>query len=410
MVSLDVMNSLESCRVLYIASGGIEEPLIRSQVLNYISSLAESISLMHLVTFERSEVTPFGQGLGAELRSVGMEWTPVFMKSRVPYIGRLNDLQRATQACESIVRSSGITLVHARSFLPGRIGLKLKKRFGVKFLYDMRGFWALEKRAKGSIKTNFGLSIVQRFEDQLFREADYLVSLTEACARHLQADRGFSTPSVVIPTCTDLTRFLASRTRTDPIPMSIVSCGSIGRGYLGREIFRFHKLLQNKVPKCKLRVATRTSDDLVRRAICEAQANVENVVWGPVEPREIPGVVGRADVGISFHAPGKEKIATCPTKIGEYLAKGIPVVSDPFCGDIADLIHDRKIGVIVEDFSDRGLGKAVSDLLALMLETDLALRCRETAEDMFSLEVGVAKYLSVYEQVLSNWTSNRNSS
>ncbi len=36
-------------------------------------------------------------------------------------------------------------LVHCRSYITALVGLWMKKKFGVKVIFDMRGFWADER-------------------------------------------------------------------------------------------------------------------------------------------------------------------------------------------------------------------------------------------------------------------------
>ena len=76
-------------------------------------------------------------------------------------------------------------MVHCRSYIPARVGLALKRRFGVRFLFDMRGFWPDEK-VEGN---NWNLAnplyaavyrYFKRLESRLLRGADHIVSLTEA--------------------------------------------------------------------------------------------------------------------------------------------------------------------------------------------------------------------------------------
>ena len=41
-------------------------------------------------------------------------------------------------------------IVHCRSYISALVGLAMKKQFGTKFIFDMRGFWA-DERIEGGI-------------------------------------------------------------------------------------------------------------------------------------------------------------------------------------------------------------------------------------------------------------------
>ena len=64
------------------------------------------------------------------------------------------------------------------------IGLHMKSKYGLKLLFDMRGFWA-DERIEGNIwnKKNLIFNLIynyfKRKEIKLFSNADYTVSLTE---------------------------------------------------------------------------------------------------------------------------------------------------------------------------------------------------------------------------------------
>ena len=71
-----------------------------------------------------------------------------------------------------------------RSYLPALVGLRMKRRLGVPFVFDMRGFWP-EERVEGGLwdlsnplfRTVFGY--FKRREAEFLNEAGHIVSLTE---------------------------------------------------------------------------------------------------------------------------------------------------------------------------------------------------------------------------------------
>ena len=91
-----------------------------------------------------------------------------------------------------------------------------------------------------------------------------------------------------------------------------------------------------------------------------------------------------------------------PTKVGESLAAGVPVVASAGIGDCDLLLRERRVGVVVEDFSEAGLAKAVDELQALLHDPGLAARCQEVARQELSLSgVGAERYASLYGRLLA---------
>jgi len=104
-------------------------------------------------------------------------------------------------------------MVHCRSYVAAEIGLLFKRKFGAKFLFDMRGFWADEKRDSSWNISNPIFKAIYRYykkkERQYLHAADYIISLTEAGKKEMMQWASYdpSIPIGVIPTCTDMDLF-----------------------------------------------------------------------------------------------------------------------------------------------------------------------------------------------------------
>jgi glycosyltransferase involved in cell wall biosynthesis len=309
------------------------------------------------------------------------------------------DVWRGYRQAGRIVRQHPVDLVHARSFVPGCIGLLLKRRKGIPLLYDMRGFWAAEKFYKGTIRSEWVRDRLQAVEDRLFQGADALVSLTVAGRDQLRS-RGIRPPIEVIPTCVDTRRFLPAAACCNGPSPRLISVGSLGRGYLPDAVLGFFRQARQHWLATELKILTSTPRPLVEAAAAQAGCSMAQIHLDRAAPDEVPGHLQAADVGLCFIQPGDAKIASCPTKLGEYLACGLPVVANAEVGDVEAILREHRVGVVVGEFSDAALREAVSQLAELLQDPDLGARCRRTAEMLFSLEKGVEAYLRVYGEVV----------
>src|SRR5262249_54348157 len=129
---------------------------------------------------------------------------------------------------------------------------------------------------------------------------------------------------------------------------------------------------------------------------------------GKAAPEDLPDVLKRARAGISFIKPCTSKLASSPTKVAEYLAAGLPVLSTAGIGDTdavlrgVDASTGGPVGVIVGDLCETGYEAAARELLGLLGEPETPRRCRDVARHQFDLEsVGWARYRSLYAEVLS---------
>lgn len=392
--------------VLYIASASISDPLIVSQVVRYLEQMQHSLASCHLITFERDGSEDFSTVSEALLAS-GIQWHPIKAWKRLRSVGFWFDRHRALACARRIVTAENIGIVHCRSFLAGTLGRKLKSR-DVRFLYDMRGFWSLEKRDKGTIRHPLMFNVAQGLEQKLFRDADHIVSLTHSGKRYLLAT-GVDAPIDVIPTCVDLQRFhppvphLDNQCSPRQIPsidtLNVVSAGTLGAGYLADEMFRFGALLKTKWQDASFRILTASNVDQVNHAAENAGLPESCLSVAKVSPDAVPDELTRADVGLCFVMPTEAKVASCPTKLGEYLACGLPVIATDGVGDVTDILERNRVGVVLRHDHQSSWPAVVQKLEMLLQDPELKSRCRRVAERQFGLAEGASEYLRIYDEM-----------
>ena len=91
-----------------------------------------------------------------------------------------------------------------------------------------------------------------------------------------------------------------------------------------------------------------------------------------------------------------------PTKVGEYLAAGLPVIVTAGIGDLDEHVAGRRVGVLLRRLDEAGYRAALRALADLRADPTLATRCRDTARELYDLEaVGGPRYRALYEAVLA---------
>jgi glycosyltransferase involved in cell wall biosynthesis len=141
---------------------------------------------------------------------------------------------------------------------------------------------------------------------------------------------------------------------------------------------------------------------------------------GKVAPEGLLDTLRHADAGLVLDGRNLSAAGVCPTKIGEYLAAGLPVVVNTGIGDVDELIlgpdgpgsrgdcptapaprvRKGRVGVVLYEFSEAAYREAAYALLDLLAEPDIRERCRETARRHLDLRgVGWVRYRSIYGQM-----------
>ena len=242
-----VIMALSNRRVLYISYNGMLDPLGQSQVIPYLKELSRAGVQFTLLSFERDHAfTPEGvaqcSALQQELAKseIDWHWLRYHKTPSLPATGY--DVWAGTRYAGRLVRDNRIEMVHARSHIPAAIALRLKRRFGVKMIFDVRGLMAEEYADAGHWrKDSIPYRITKALEGRALAAADGVVTLTERIWPVIMA--GGAQPrgkTMKCPRCTDLEVFRYSeedraRVRTEldlQDRFVLVYSGSVGGWYL----------------------------------------------------------------------------------------------------------------------------------------------------------------------------------
>jgi glycosyltransferase involved in cell wall biosynthesis len=100
---------------------------------------------------------------------------------------------------------------------------------------------------------------------------------------------------------------------------------------------------------------------------------------------------------LSFITTFKSTIGACPTKIGEALACGVPIISNSGIGDIETILHEVDAGIILSSYSKVGVGEAIK-FIASEAHVDRQ-SIRENSRKYFDLDIANGSYRRVYEML-----------
>jgi glycosyltransferase involved in cell wall biosynthesis len=382
-------------------------------VLTYVEALAEGGIAYELLSFEKAEESAGRAELSARLETLGIGWTSLVYHRRPSLPATLFDIAHGVVRSLAVMRRHRIALLHARSHVPAAIALAIKKLTGTPFVFDLRGLLAEEYADAGHWRAG-GLKhrLVKWAEARILRNADAIIVLTDRFAADLRTWpvlHGRGTPIEVIPCCVDLSRFGPSPTSRASVrhelglgerPVLVYS-GSLGTWYLADEMARFFAHARAATPDLYLMVLTPSDPALIvaplaRHGVPASAYGVRKVAPGGVEAH-----LAAADAGLSFIMPSYSKTASSPTKIGEYLASGLPVVVNSGVGDLDRLRSHPDAAVVVESFSEQALEQAARTLAGLLAARPEAARAsRALAAAWFDLRgIGQARYAGVYARL-----------
>lgn len=392
-------------KVLFISYTGLAEPLGRSQVLPYIDGLAKQGHTFVVLSFEKPQrATHISRSEVRELLPAGSQWVALSYHKRPTLPATSWDVLHGI-ALGLLV--PGIDLIHARSTVAALTARAIAAAKRVPWIFDVRGFIAQEYADAGHWRSKGALvRIADHIEQRLLKQASGVVLLTNRAREACQYRWGRDRPTVVIPCAVDLARFrydqaagqaVRHRHGLQQYPVMVYS-GSLGSWYLPGEMLDFMAAARSQFHGLRFLVLS-PEPDLIEKEAARRGLR-DQVIARSVSPVDVPAYLSAADFGISFVAASPSKAASSPTKIAEYLACGLPVLSTAGVGDVEAQARDSP-WVVVRGFERSDYESAASQLSRLLSRGERRREARGAAERLFSLEAAVGRYQHLYESVLT---------
>jgi glycosyltransferase involved in cell wall biosynthesis len=313
-----------------------------------------------------------------------------------------------------LVRRNKIELVHARGHIAATIGLALKRKFKIKMIFDLRGLMAEEYvDAQHWPLGGLRYRVTKAAERRIFVGTDAIVTLTERIWPIIQEWEGLRNRTVhhaVIPCCVDLSLFKfteAERTqrRTElglGNQLTLVYSGSLDGWYLTEQMADFFRDVVHRRQDAHLLWLTTGSAERVRQLMRARGIRDDQYTIRSVTAREVPSYLAAGDLGLSFIKRCFSKIASSPTKNGEYLACGLPLVINAGIGDSDELVTQWNAGVLVDELKPDTFEQAYELIETFVANADARSNARRVAEKLFDLHmIGAQRYAKLYEAVLN---------
>jgi glycosyltransferase involved in cell wall biosynthesis len=299
-------------------------------------------------------------------------------------------------------------IIHARTFVGGVMGALLAPVLGAKLIYHNEGFYPDEQVDGGIWRAESAPHrIASYLEQRMYARADGIISMSHRgreVIEALPAVKRKGTPVIVVPSCVDLNHFKRdeSTERARRGPLRFVYIGSVGGRYILDQAGRFVAAASREIGAANLRVLTRHDPALVASMLRQGGLNDDAWSMESVSHSAMPRMLADHDAGLFFLSQGLSEHGCSPTKIGEYWAMGLPVVTTPNVSDTDEIIRRERVGVVVRENSDDAYRCAALELKALLEDEELAGRCRRAAEDYYALDQACDRQFELYRHLTSD--------
>lgn len=403
--------------IIYLTLDGLLDPLGRSQIVSYVVPQVKQGLRFHFMSFEKKSrlYGPKVADLKRQLKLVGCEWSYVIFHGRKSFVKGALSYLRFIIMVFRVLGSGRADVVHCRSFPVCFVAVFLRLFFKFKIVLDTRGLWFRE-RVEASMVRGLSFScryyLAKKVEDFLIARSSHVIFQTNAGARLALKDSPKNNTKVsIINNTADFDRFglvdeqlrieLKANLGINPEDVCVGYSGSLGFWYLIDEMLLFFELFRERFTKSSFLILT--NDDptvLIDKCSRIDPTLLDRLVIVSAMDNDLGGLTSIFDVSVCFIRPLSSKRASSPTKVGESLASGVPVIANKHIGDLEQQFSQINCGWIVGDFSRPSLSHLVQRVR--VLDSDERKVLRERSFQLFSSKVAADLYFSVHHSLCNN--------
>ncbi len=363
----------------YLSVDSIQEGVGSSQIIPLILGLAKKGNRVCLITFEK--VKPPNELLDM-LSKAGVVWIAKdFGRS-----GALGGMIRLHLLRRSVPNSF---IIHGRSDIATVAAIWSRVKAPV--LWDVRSLWSDQRLLVGTAGWNRLTARGARVLESIAAKNSVAMSTLTAAVVPILEKRHKKIPNIreVIPTCVQTSKFLPS-----PMPRGQITCLLSGTFNNYYDIDRTREILEAIQKRIHFRIIWARAGE----SPLESLGVGEEIIISATHS-EMPKIVREAHFGIAIckNVGTASLSAAVPTKIGEFLASGRPVIVSKGIGDLDQMLSSTKTGLVI-DYDD-SLDDVAQLVERIISDPKTPERCREQAIKHFDMANSVDRYLDIYERM-----------
>ena len=340
-----------------------------------------------------------------------IEWNYCYFTKSPPLVSKAYDLIQFKRKANRLCKFHQIDFIHCRSYVACEVGRSLKLKYGLKYLFDMRGFWVDERKDAKIWNVSKPLYKLiydwyKRKEKALLKDADAIITLTNAAKIYIQDNFVVKASISVIPCAADLSLFkpqplevrehYRTKLKLGSDTFVLVYLGSIGTWYMLDEMLDFFSTLKLKKKNAKFLFVSNDDPEIINEAAIKRGIGSSEIIIIGSRREDVPKYVSVADATIFFIKDYFSKTASSPTKHGELLGCEIPIICNNNIGDLAEITARGTTGIVINEFNE----KEYADKLEIFLRTKfIKSDFSSLANTYYSIEEGIDKYSTIYRSL-----------
>jgi glycosyltransferase involved in cell wall biosynthesis len=398
--------------VLFVAHGSVlVNGGYRTRIISELRALAGYGRRLALLSFEQKEVLEQHGNAIAELErelracDIGFVYRPIPSFTASAAV-KARAARYVAFEIGRVSREWHATVLHAEGHAAAYRAVWAAKASHMKMVLDVHGAHAAEKAYALGDSSSCRRQLSFLIDHAIVHRSDGLIFVSEAMAKYYRPY--FHGPATVVPCCVDTTRF-----RYDPA-LRAAKRAELGLGerlvvvYNGSlflpwdepsDLFKTFRAIRSQQPAAFLLLLSGDAPDRVRALALAEGIDPANFRVQSLPHDKVPEWLVSADVGLLLRRASLVNRVSSPTKVGEYLACGVPIVISDEVGDFSGIVQRENLGICLSENADV-FAEDWRLSLANLCSDSMRSRCRMYAERALAWSAMPKHILELYERVL----------
>ncbi len=390
----------------YISYDGLLDPLGNSQILPYLEGLSDEGYKFVVLSFEKTDrKEKLIDELNKRLKSKNINW--IYLPFKKQFLGYFRRILKSCYVIKKISKNKNIELFHTRGILTALVYFIC--RLKCPLIYDIRAFageYIDCKRVSSNSIFGYGLLF---FEKIIINLSSGIVVLDESGFSYLKQNfKRLKAEIKVIPTCTDTKKFPISNKLTEEKNQDCYKFVFLGGARFPYRpdlaLIFIKKLLENNI-NCKIDFINERDHDFIKKLCNDLNIPFKNYDIFSLPQKKVSTQLVNYHSGLIFNTTGQWRKMSSPTKLGEYLAAGLHIISLSGIEVINRLSKKQpnSFDILEEINFKRNLSKKnLEKIIKKISNPYLSINSRKLAEAHFDISLANKQYKELYNQLLTN--------
>jgi glycosyltransferase involved in cell wall biosynthesis len=388
-------------RLLVVCRGSLESVAIVTRFLNQIKILRQVVGVQLYVAWLLDWSYRADPQRKQWVKSIRSEWDFPSVLVYSPPLARLGALGKAISGVWRVAHLAAyivgqriqIVLVHAVEGVSGEI-IALRRLLGIRCILDMQGAVPEEMAYLGRSATT--IRRVTAKERRAVESCEAIFCVSHRMVDHVTRKHSLSRDKIrVVPCCVPASlvgRNIELRQRTRELlgiadKLVLVYSGGTNEYQRVAEMCELFAGISRRCGDAIWLILTWGDHDEFRRVLAKHEVDSRRYMLKNLNQHEVHDHLVAADAGLLLREDHVLNRVSSPTKFGEYLAAGVPVITTPYVGDVSDVVPTKAIGTVTQLPPETNFDQLMSFLSAVRDKRDMfTRRCLDYARRNWTWE------------------------